>query len=130
MTEQARNVVHFNIEADDPERAKRFYEEVFGWRFRPWGPPEFWLIATGTDESPGIRGSLSRRWETVSGTGSTGFECTIEVEDLGAIEAAVQKHGGEIVEGQVEIPGVGRHIRFRDTEGNVAMAMRYGDPSS
>ena len=33
------DVAHFAIHADDCQRAKRFYEEVFGWTFEPWGPP-------------------------------------------------------------------------------------------
>ena len=33
---------HFAINADDVPRAKRFYEEVFGWSFTPWGPPNFY----------------------------------------------------------------------------------------
>ena len=55
------NITHFAIHANDPERAKLFYENVFDWSFRPWGPPEFWLITTGSDEQPGIHGSLQRR---------------------------------------------------------------------
>jgi predicted enzyme related to lactoylglutathione lyase len=30
-------VVHFEIPADDPERAVRFYSELFGWEFQRWG---------------------------------------------------------------------------------------------
>jgi hypothetical protein len=37
-------LAHFAIEAEDVERALKFYESVFGWRFSPWGPPEFYLI--------------------------------------------------------------------------------------
>ena len=31
---------------DDVDRARRFYEAVFGWEFEPWGPPGFYLILT------------------------------------------------------------------------------------
>ena len=45
----ANNVCHFAVHADDVERARVFYENVFGWRFEEWGPPEFYLIKTGND---------------------------------------------------------------------------------
>ena len=38
------NLAAFAIHADDVERAVRFYEAVFGWRFEPWGPPGVYLI--------------------------------------------------------------------------------------
>lgn len=38
------NVVYFAIHADDVARARRFYQNVFGWRFEAWGPPGFFLI--------------------------------------------------------------------------------------
>ena len=55
-------VVHFEIPADDPERAINFYEKVFGWRFEKWeGPIEYWLVKTGPEDQPGIDGGLTRR---------------------------------------------------------------------
>jgi uncharacterized protein len=48
--------IHFEIPAEKPERAMRFYEKVFGWKFERWGGPmEYWTINTGTSE-PGING--------------------------------------------------------------------------
>ena len=40
-------VVHFEIHAQDPERAVRFYERVFGWSAQRWGSEEYWLLTTG-----------------------------------------------------------------------------------
>lgn len=119
------NIAHFDVAADDVERARRFYERVFGWRFEAWGPPDFYLIHTGTGEDPGIHGSVSKRNEPVVGRGRSGFECTISVHDLGAIKAAIVANGGKIVLDEYEIVGVGRMIRFADTEGNAVCAMRY-----
>ena len=40
--------VHFEISADDPERALHFYQAVFGWKSQKWdGPQDYWLISTG-----------------------------------------------------------------------------------
>ena len=121
----ANNIAHFDVAADDVERARRFYERVFGWRFEAWGPPDFYLIHTGPDPDPGIHGSVSKRLEPVSGRGRIGYECTISVEDLAPIKAAIVANGGTIVLDEYEIVGVGRLIRFEDTEGNRACAMRY-----
>jgi predicted enzyme related to lactoylglutathione lyase len=119
------NIAHFDIAADDVERARRFYERVFGWRFEPWGPPDFYMIWTGTEEQGAIHGSLSRREEPPAGGGRRGYECTVAVADLGAVKQAVLANGGSIVHDEYEIVGVGRVFRFADTEGNVACAMHY-----
>ena len=124
----ANNIAHFDVAADDVERARKFYERVFGWRFEPWGPPDFYLIHTGDARDPGIHGSLSKRNQRVSGTGRVGYECTIAVDDLSAIKQAVLANGGKIVFDEYEIVGVGRMFRFEDSEGNVACAMRYIQP--
>jgi predicted enzyme related to lactoylglutathione lyase len=121
----SNNIAHFDIAANDVERARRFYERVFGWRFEAWGPPNFYMIHTGTPKEPGIHGSVSTRPEPVVGRGRTAYECTISVEDLGATKAAIIANGGKIVLEDHEIVGVGTLIRFEDTEGNVACAMHY-----
>ena len=119
------NIAHFDIQADDVERIRRFYEQVFGWRFEAFGPPDFYMIQTGTAEDPGVHGSVSKRAEPVVGRGRIGYECTISVDDLSAVKAAIVANGGRIVLDEYEIGGVGTMIRFEDTEGNVACAMQY-----
>jgi predicted enzyme related to lactoylglutathione lyase len=125
----AANVAHFAINADDLNRARRFYERVFGWRFEPWGPPGFLQVFTGTASEPGIRGALQGRRELVAGQRTFGFECTIAVKDVDAVAAAVTANGGAIIIPRTLIPTVGHLIFFRDPEGNVAGAMQY-DPSA
>src|ERR1700720_1225240 len=49
----ANNLSFFSIHVDNLDRARAFYERVFGWRFEPWGPPGFYLIHTGDEKSPG-----------------------------------------------------------------------------
>ena len=119
------NIAHFDVAADDVERARRFYERVFGWRFEAWGPPDFYLVHTGAEADPGIHGSFSKRTEPVGGRGRIGYECTISVADLGASKAAIVANGGKIVLDEHEIVGVGRLIRFEDSEGNLVCAMHY-----
>ena len=55
-------VVHFEIHADDPERAISFYQSVFGWQFQKWeGPLEYWMIITGPGINEGTPGILTTR---------------------------------------------------------------------
>jgi uncharacterized protein len=115
-------ISHFAIHADDCERAKRFYESVCGWTFEPWGPPGFWRIHTG---QAGLEGALHGRHEALSGAGLRGFECTIAVEDLDATAAAIETHEGRVTMQPFSIEGVGRVLRFEDTEGNQVSAMQY-----
>lgn len=120
----ANNVCHFAVHADDLDRAKTFYGNVFGWTFQEWGPPDFYLVKTGNDSDPGIRGALQKRQEPL-GSGCSGYECSISVADIQQTAAAIVEHGGKIVFDEVEIPTVGRIVKFSDTEGNVACAIQY-----
>ena len=119
------NVAHFSIEAEDLSRARHFYEEVFGWKFTPWGPPDFFLIQTGPDDDPGIGGSLGRRHEPISGTGNRTFECTVSVDSIDETMARVIRSGGRITMQPFLIETVGTLIWIQDTEGNRVGAMKY-----
>lgn len=124
----AHNVTHFAICADDLPRAKAFYENVFGWRINPWGPPDFYMIQTGPDDDPGIHGSLQKRETPTGESGLRAFECTIGVDDVDAIIAAIEAHGGKIRMPKFNIVGVGWVVQFDDPEGNVVSAMQYDAP--
>ena len=118
-------VAHFAINADDVDRAKAFYSEVFGWEFTPGGWPEFFHIDTGTEKPGHPVGSLQRRRVIIEGRPIHGFECTIAVSDLGAVTGAVKAAGGRIAMDPYSIPGVGTLIFVEDTEGNLVGAMHY-----
>jgi predicted enzyme related to lactoylglutathione lyase len=118
----SNDVCHFAIHADDCVRAKRFYTDVFGWSFQPWGPPGFWLIHTSPS---GVRGALQKRRELVEGRGMIGFECTIGVEDVEAIGQAIKAHGGKVTMPPMLLETVGTLLMFEDTEGNQVGAMQY-----
>jgi predicted enzyme related to lactoylglutathione lyase len=54
-------VIHFEMYMDDPERGRKFYQDVFGWQFNKWtGPQEYWLVTTGEEGEPGINGGMMR----------------------------------------------------------------------
>jgi predicted enzyme related to lactoylglutathione lyase len=123
----ANNLQFFAVHADNLPRARRFYENVFGWKFQPWGPPDFFLISTGTKDDPGIGGALQKRHELVKGMSPLCYECTIGVSDLDAVAAAVETYGGKVIMPRCEIPTVGYLIKFQDPEGNVAGAKQAYD---
>ncbi|HEY2794294.1 MAG TPA: VOC family protein [Micromonosporaceae bacterium] len=119
------NLASFAIHVDDVDRARTFYEAVFGWEFEPWGPPGFYLIHTGDEQSPGIQGLMHERAEPRTGGGLTGIEPTFAVEDLDSVLVAVEANGGAITFPASQIPTVGTLARFLDTEGNDIGAMHY-----
>ena len=125
-------LVHFDVQADDPERAMRFYEKVLGW-FRKWdGPMEYRLIETGPKDEAGIDGGLARRPEgsVISDSrASTTFTCTVDVDSVDDAAATVEAQGGVISRPKSAIPGVGWLIYCKDTEGN-DFAMMEADSSA
>ena len=119
-------VVHFEIPADDPERAIQFYESVFGWRIEKWeGSIEYWLIMTGPEDEPGIDGGLARREDP-----ATTIENFIDTMDLDASLQAVTAQGGEIFRPKMTVPGVGWLAYIKDTEGNIFGLMERDQDAS
>jgi predicted enzyme related to lactoylglutathione lyase len=105
-------MIHFEIQADDPQRAVGFYEKVLGWTVTHWGDQPYWLCKTGPDDQPGIHGAIMPRQHPQPVIG------TFDVADLTTAIAAVKAAGGELLHGPNEIPGVGSFAYCKDTEGN------------
>jgi uncharacterized protein len=120
VTRPPANVGHFSIECDDVERAKAFYEAVFGWQIKPWGPPNYYHITTGTSENPGILGDLRERHHKLEGTreGISGYLCTVTVTALKEVLAAAEANGGAIHSPPYHIEGVGDVAYIEDSEKN------------
>lgn len=105
-------VIHFEIPVDDPDRAQKFYGNVFGWNIASWGgPADYWLATTGPDEAPGINGALTRR------TG-TWAPVHVAVDSIDDALRKIEEAGGEAMTAKMPIPGVGYMAYCRDTEGN------------
>ena len=114
------NISFFAINADDVPRARKFYQAVFGWDFEPFGPPNFYVIRTGTEQVTAVAGGLQERRELLRGQKMAGFECTISVDDIDQTMRAIETNGGSIVAPKFHVPTVGIIAYFSDTEGNVA----------
>ncbi len=107
-------VVHFEIQADEPERAAKFYSQVFDWEVNKWeGPIEYWLAKTGEEGQPGIDGAIMPR----SGKGSVWL--AVDVSSLEDFIRKVEEAGGKVIEGKQTVPGVGYTAYCEDTEGNI-----------
>lgn len=107
-------VAYFDVAADDPERALKFYKQVFGWEITRWdGPWEYWRIKTGDPAQPGIDGGLARRDQP--GQFITPF---VEVASVDDFLARIAAAGGRVIQPKTAIPGVGYMAACKDTEGN------------
>ncbi|HXD31325.1 MAG TPA: hypothetical protein VN643_09420 [Pyrinomonadaceae bacterium] len=112
--------VHFEIHADDPERAITFYKTMFDWSFQKWeGPTPYWLVTTGPDSERGINGGLHPRQGAVDGTAVIGYVCTMGVQSLAESVATATANGGSIAVPTMAIPGMGWLAYCKDTEGNI-----------
>ncbi len=105
---------HFEINADDIQRAKEFYEKVFNWKIERWGGPlEYWNISAGEEDEEGINGGLQKREN--KGDGIFNY---VGVESVEKTLKKIKENGGEILKPKNPIPSVGYYAVFKDTEGN------------
>ncbi|MHB8404923.1 MAG: VOC family protein [Gammaproteobacteria bacterium] len=114
-------VIHFEIHANDPERAMRFYRSVFGWDFIPIKnmPVDYWGIKTGESEQPGIDGGLMGRLIPVDGAAVTSFVCTVAVPDPDQYLMKVASSSGQRTGNKLAIRDIGWLAYCKDTEGNL-----------
>jgi uncharacterized protein len=117
-------VVHFEIPADDLDRAKSFYGTVFGWELQtaPMNGGEYTSVrTTDVDEQtqlptePGaINGGMFVRDERL-----TTPVITIDVDGIDDALKQIEAEGGSTVTPRTAIPGMGAFAYFKDPEGNV-----------
>jgi uncharacterized protein len=114
-------VVWFEIHADDPARAMRFYESLLGWQFTKFegdGPAEYWTIKTGDPSVPGIDGGLLKRMGG-SGDKVISFVSTVAVADLGAMLDKATGLGAQVAVPRMHIPTVGDLAYIKDPDDNL-----------
>lgn len=115
-------VVHFEIPADDQERAKKFYQQALGWRIEPVPGMDYnMVITTPMDEATGqpttagaINGGMMAREEKIANP-----VITVDVPDIDATLKTVEELGGSVVMPKNEIPGMGYFAYFKDPEDNL-----------
>lgn len=125
----ANKVVHFDISADDTERAEKFYKDAFGWEFKKYegeemGGMTYILVKTGPKDEPGIGGGMMLRKENPKTGQEKAFICTIGVSDIDEAISKVKDAGGKITMEKTEMKGVGWFAAAEDTEGNFINIMQ------
>jgi len=119
-------IVHFDIATDEPERARKFYETLFGWNFAsPPGMEDFYLFGTKDLEGKdGVGGGLGRRGEP-----SQRITVYIGVEEIDKYMKEVEANGGKLITAKMPVPGWGWAANCLDTEGN-AFGLWQDDPGA
>jgi len=108
-------IVHFEIPADDPQRAIGFYSSLFGWNIQDSGMPgvEYWMFST-TQGQPPVGGGVMRR--QAPGQQIANY---ISVESVDEYTARAQSLGAEVLVPKMEVGGHGWFAQLKDPEGNV-----------
>ncbi len=115
-------VVHFEIPADNVERAKSFYKQAFGWDISQYPGMEYQMVSTTEVDqktqqptTPGaINGGMTKRNNEIKNT-----VITIDVPDIEATLKNVEKLGGKMVRKKEPVADMGFTAYFKDTEGNI-----------
>jgi predicted enzyme related to lactoylglutathione lyase len=117
-------IVHFEIPADDVERSRRFYADLFGWKIEKWpgtegggcsSNMEYWMVAT-TDEKgnkASVGGGMMKRQDPLQQI--TNF---IDVKSVDEYSSKIEKLGGKVVVSKMAVPGMGYFAVCHDTENN------------
>jgi uncharacterized protein len=110
---QAASIVWFEIPADNLERAKTFYSNLFDWKINPFpGGGDYWHIDTGgADDTPD--GALKKRNQPQEPI--TNY---VSVDSVTEFSKKIEKLGGKICMQKTAVPQMGYFAVCQDTEGN------------
>ena len=117
----AGEVVHFEVPAEDLERAQSFYRNAFGWQLDPVPEMSYTMVTTtvvdddGRPAEPGaINGGMMTRQRPF-----TGPVIVIGVDDVDGALERITELGGEVLRPKVAVGEMGFSAYFTDPEGNV-----------
>lgn len=105
-------IVHFEIPADDVQRAKKFYTDLFGWKIEKTPEMDYWMVTTSGEKQ--VDGGMMKRQEP--GQPITNY---IDVTSVDESAAKVQQLGGKVVVPKAAVPTFGWFAVCLDTENNV-----------
>jgi len=104
-------IVHFEIRANDPDAARAFYGELFGWEFPAGGMPGYTYVESGVPGAiPGGIGPTQGGSELVT--------VFVGVDDVESALQAAERLGGRIVQPATKVPGVTFGL-LADTQGHI-----------
>ena len=104
-------VVHFEIPADNVERAKEFYTKLFGWDIKEISGMDYWMVTT-SGKCP-VNGGMMKR--QAPGQSITNY---LDVSSVSDHAVQVEKLGGKIIMPKTAVPGMGYFAVCLDTENN------------
>ena len=111
----ARPVVHWEIEARDPERQRAFYATLFNWNI---GDGPIMAIEAGLGgPDPGPAGHLRQG-------DRSGVTLYVQVRDLGASLTRAVEMGASVVLEPFDVPGGPTLAGISDPEGNPLMLVQ------
>jgi uncharacterized protein len=116
------SIVHFEIPADDLERAQNFYATCFGWGINHMPEMAYTIVTTGpTPEGGGppsepgfINGGMFTRTNDLSAT-----IVTVDVDDIDKTLEVVSANGGVALREKQPVGDMGFAAYFNDSEGNL-----------
>lgn len=107
-------IVHFDVPAEDVERAKKFYAALFDWKYQSFPEMQYNLITTtNLDGTPGVGGGLGKRMDP-----SQRMTNYFGVPSIDTAMKQVSELGGKLISGKMAVPGMGFLANCMDTEGN------------
>lgn len=120
-----KKVVHFEIPADNIDRAKKFYGEIFGWQLQDWpmadGSVYVGARTVAVDEQtfmpkePGaINGGIVKRDQYVKTP-----QVTVNVPSIDEYLEKIKAAGGSVIKPKQNIEGMGYYAYAADSEGNL-----------
>jgi uncharacterized protein len=114
-----QTIVYFQIPADDIERSKEFYNQLFGWKIdkspesnTPEGM-ENWTVTTDDKGNKALAGGMSKR--AMPQQQITNF---IDVKSIDEYSSKSEKLEGKVVVPKTVVPGMGYYAVCVDTENN------------
>ena len=127
----AHTIVHFEIPADNPERAAKFYRELFGWDIQRFQGStegmeyrdqdfEYWMVKTvatdgsGRPTEQGVNGGLMRRMYPNQPPVNY-----INVESVDEFVRKAEGLGAKVLMGKSPVPGMGWFAQLNDLDGNL-----------
>jgi predicted enzyme related to lactoylglutathione lyase len=116
----AGRVVHFEIPFDNGDRARTFYEKVFGWELMHMPEMSYTLATSGPSGEQGpsepgfINGGMMQREGPF-----TAPNIVIDVDNLEAALKLVNEAGGSTVSEREAVGDMGFAAYFKDSEGNL-----------
>src|SRR5438132_6552846 len=109
---QAASIAWFEIPADNPERAKAFYSNLFGWKINPFpGSSDYWHIDTGgADDTPD--GALKKQKHPQEPVVNY-----VSVDSVDKFADKIAKLGGKIYMAKTAERQMGDFDMFQDADG-------------